>query len=551
MITLSVQINHLASAAVFLDNQLIYFQQEERLSKNKGAGSIPFFVLDDIKKRVGQIDNLVSTGYNFAGSEELKHYVEHIDLFKDRKKSQLNHYFKSHHLAHAFKAVVSSNFKEGLVFVVDGRGCSYNLSNGQVGYETASVYKFKDNNLRCLHKYVYTNAEDVKDLKVKPEVDSVLFALKGVDRLPFEIDENTKFTLSNELGMGEIYSHMSTICGFDNEEGKLMGLAAYGQYDEELYNRIKNFDKDYFKFKGDSMLGNGLIKSNLKYNDYLNIAFNTQKFFEDEQIKLLNKHIDNETNIVLTGGCALNVVNNYKLKKVFQSKNFYAEPMCGDEGNSIGIGQYEILRHGYKPQPIDNICLGNRYNYSNINGVDVQIDQVVNLIKEGHIIALYQGGCEAGPRALGNRSLLLDPTIHNGKDIMNTVKQREKFRPFACSILHEDVNDWFDMAGINESPFMMYGVESKQEDKIKSVIHEDKTCRVQTVKSSQNQVLYDILKEFKNKTGIPLLMNTSFNLAGETLVETPEDAIDVLKRSKLEYVYFADIKKLVYIKNNE
>jgi carbamoyltransferase len=221
------------------------------------------------------------------------------------------------------------------------------------------------------------------------------------------------------------------------------------------------------------------------------------------------------------------------------------------KGNSIGIGQYYVTTRGRIPEVIDNICLGNQYEYNNITGKDVELKDVVNLLKDGHIVALYQKGCEAGPRALGNRSLLLNPTIKNGKDIMNTVKQRESFRPFACSILHEEMNEWFDMSDLKESQYMMYAVQSKKSDIVPSIVHNDNTCRVQTVKENQNKVLYDLLKLFNKETSIPLLMNTSFNLAGETLVETPEDAIDVLNRSKLEYLYFADIKKLVYIKNNK
>ena len=216
-----------------------------------------------------------------------------------------------------------------------------------------------------------------------------------------------------------------------------------------------------------------------------------------------------------------------------------------------------LLDKNIKIKKLENLYLGPEYNYNfnlkknEICYENIDINKIIELLLLGNIIALYQGKAEAGPRALGNRSLLLDPRIKNGKDIMNTVKKRESFRPFACSILKEKVNEWFDMAGLEESPYMMYAVEAlkQNKEKITSVIHVDNTCRVQTVDKKCNKILYDILKEFNKNTGIPLLMNTSFNLAGEPLVETPEDAIDTLRRSKLEYLYFSDVKQLVYIKN--
>lgn len=548
MKTLALHINHFSSTAVFDEGKLIYFNQEERLSKKKYAGSIPFFCLEDIKKRIGKIDRLVVTGYNYSGCEEIYNYIKYLNLFTDSNKAYLNHFIKTHHLAHAFKALFSSKFNEAIIFVVDGRGSTYNLSNGTIGYETTSIYEFKHNNIFCKYKKIFTNNDDIKNLSVNIDVESNFF----YNLTPMTITKNTEYDIVNYPDLGEFYTSITNNLGFNNgEEGKLMGLAAYGKYDENIYNNLKNWN--YID------TARGFSKSFNLFKTHINnmteskedIAYNAQKLFEDEYLELVKNNIGEHKNVILTGGCALNVVNNYKLKKYFKDVNFYVEPMCGDEGNSIGIGQYYVTTQGRIPEVIDNICLGNQYEYNNITGKDVELKDVVNLLKDGHIVALYQKGCEAGPRALGNRSLLLNPTIKNGKDIMNTVKQRESFRPFACSILHEEMNEWFDMADLKESQYMMYAVQSKKSDIVPSIVHNDNTCRVQTVKENQNKVLYDLLKLFNKETNIPLLMNTSFNLAGETLVETPEDAIDVLNRSKLEYLYFADIKKLVYIKNNK
>jgi len=171
------------------------------------------------------------------------------------------------------------------------------------------------------------------------------------------------------------------------------------------------------------------------------------------------------------------------------------------------------------------------------------------LLVSGEIVSVFQGRSEAGPRALGNRSIIFDPRIPNGKDIVNTVKGREFFRPFAATILKDDCHDWFDMAGLDESPFMMYAVDAKQDKKhlMPSVVHVDGTCRIQTVTEEQNYHFYNLIKSFKTKTGVPLLFNTSFNLAGDAIVETIEHAIDTLKRSDIKYLYLPEHGKLITI----
>ena len=147
---------------------------------------------------------------------------------------------------------------------------------------------------------------------------------------------------------------------------------------------------------------------------------------------------------------------------------------------------------------------------------------------------------------------MFDPTIEDGKEIVNTVKHREWFRPFACSILKEKVNQWFDLAGREESPHMMYAVNCLPgvEEKIPSVIHVDGTCRIQTVTKEQNEHYYNLISAFEKLSEVPILFNTSFNLGGDPLVETIEDGIETLNRSDIEYMYLPEIQKLVTVKNN-
>ena len=164
---------------------------------------------------------------------------------------------------------------------------------------------------------------------------------------------------------------------------------------------------------------------------------------------------------------------------------------------------------------------------------------------------MFQGKSEAGPRALGNRSILYDARDPDGKDHVNVVKRREYFRPFAGSILKEHVHDWFDLRGMDETPFMMYAVNCKEgiQERIPAIIHVDGTCRIQTVTPEVNKHYYDIIQEYYNQTDCPIIFNTSFNLGGEPLVETLDDALRTLANSLIEYLYLPEYGLMIEVKN--
>ena len=196
---------------------------------------------------------------------------------------------------------------------------------------------------------------------------------------------------------------------------------------------------------------------------------------------------------------------------------------------------------------IDSLYLGPEYDLSpHIGGDTVNTMQVAKLLKQQKIVAVFQGRSEAGPRALGNRSILYDPRDPDGKDRINQVKHRESFRPFAGSVLLPYAHKWFDMAGLDESPFMMYALDAlpHTHDKIPAILHVDNTCRVQTVSLYDNINYYQLIDSFYQLTEVPILFNTSFNLAGEPLVETPEDAIECFECSDIDYLYFPEVQKL-------
>lgn len=188
-----------------------------------------------------------------------------------------------------------------------------------------------------------------------------------------------------------------------------------------------------------------------------------------------------------------------------------------------------------------NLYLGPTHRLDVVIGTATSYKEVANLLSMRKIVAIYQGRSEAGPRALGNRSILFDPTAEDGQDLVNLVKLRETFRPFAGVVMQEYASQWFD---VEENPHMTYAVKVKT-DTLPAITHIDGTCRVQTVTKDQNEHLYNLLDAFNRKTGIPILLNTSFNLAGEPLVETPEDAINTHQRSAIDYLYFPEVQRLL------
>jgi carbamoyltransferase len=562
MKVLGIQKDHNSSVAFFKNEKLLYFNQEERLSRLKKSSNFPFLCMKYIKNKFKEVDKVLITGYDNNGVDVIVQYLKHeLNLIKDIKK-QTYCFFNSHHLMHAAKSFFDSPFEKALVFVIDGRGSTFNLTNGEIGYETTSIYEVNNlSSFNCIYKKIFTNSKITKNLKVNHNYEpNYFYKIKTLS-----VDDKTVFDISNINDLGHFYSHSSNNYNWKNEEGKLMGLSAFGKYDKNLFNIVNSNDLffiDNGKEKSNTLFNYEKYPEIKKQDNLINLSFAIQKKFEKDYLNLINKFIKKSkyNNIILTGGASLNVVNNYKIKKFLNKKyNLFIDPLCGDEGNSIGICKYyiNVFNTQIKLNKLNNLYLGPKYKYNfklNKNEIcfkNVSLKKIIKLLTSGNIVALYQKGAEAGPRALGNRSLLLDPRIKNGKDIMNIVKKRESFRPFACSILKEKVNEWFDMAGLNESPYMMYAVQvlKNVKEKINAVIHEDNTCRIQTVTKNNNKVLYNILKKFYKETKIPILMNTSFNLAGEPLVETPKDAINTLRKSKIEYLYFPDIKKLIYIKN--
>ena len=288
------------------------------------------------------------------------------------------------------------------------------------------------------------------------------------------------------------------------------------------------------------------------------LAYAVQKAAEERVFGLIRKTIEmtGKKKIVMAGGFGLNCVANYEYLKEFPDVEFYHEPISHDGGNAIGVCQYiyRSVTEDMVKTPLTSLYLGpvdpkqyDDIDYTGFVTKDTTATEVAQLIANGNIVCLYQGRSEAGPRALGNRSIVYDPTVLNGKDIVNEVKRREWFRPFAGSVLAEHANDWFDFRSRSDSPFMMYAVDVKEDKQsiIPAITHVDGTCRIQTVTAEQNPNYYELISEFNKIKNVPILFNTSFNLAGDPLVETVKQALETLANSDLKYLWLPELGKLV------
>jgi carbamoyltransferase len=287
------------------------------------------------------------------------------------------------------------------------------------------------------------------------------------------------------------------------------------------------------------------------YQEYADYAWNVQKETQEAVASMINMYVEKTgvKNVCITGGYGLNVVANHYYITQFPEINFFFEPLADDSGNSIGAAMkyYRDTTFDSTINKLEHTFFnGKNYLLDNINGLDVSISDVAKLISDGKSIAVYNGLAEAGPRALGNRSILFDCRDKDAKEKVNRIKKREWYRPFAAMVLEEDSNEYFEMGKIKKSEFMTisFPVKDHAIKKIPGVVHIDNTCRIQTVDNS-NPIIFNLLNEFKKITKMGILLNTSFNLAGNPLVETPEDAFYTLKNSELDYVWFPEISKLV------
>ena len=328
--------------------------------------------------------------------------------------------------------------------------------------------------------------------------------------------------LSDDLPIGWLWNHMSNLTGFGTLcAGKLMGLSAYGKFSEYYYEVFNTICDGAITEKKQEKFSHIDIE---KYG-VEDLAHTLQQFTMDK-IKEHVYPLKTSDNLCIAGGVSYNGYMNEEFTKHYTT--VFVPPAVGDEGQSIGAYQHAdyVLNHN---KHVAETFAGKEYEYEGVELVNIQ--EVAQAIADGKIIGWFQGKSESGNRALGNRSILADPRNPDIKNIINdTIKGREDFRPFAPSCMEEHYKEYFDTNQV--SPFMSRIVPVKS-DKIPGVTHIDNTARVQTVNKEFNLKFWTLINEFYKITGVPMLLNTSFN-RHEPIVETPAHAFKTFKRSGLD-----------------
>lgn len=415
-----------------------------------------------------------------------------------------------HHMSHAFSGFFTSNFEDAIILSADGGGHDY----GMVSF--TNVYLGSNNTITLLES---------KNMNLGVAYGRIGGPISEIGH-----------------GGGDQLDSMAYA-------GKVMGLCAYGEINynwvphfEEYFQGIQNSDNqsnlDYLSVKLNLNLRYNSLSGKLSYD----FAATAQYVFENVMLKILEPYIDQCNNFIIVGGCGLNVLFNQKLKKILNkiNKNLYIPPFPNDCGLSLGqfLQKTKTKINNFVYSGINILDYDNLENYKKIyNPIKVDISQVVDLLKLGKIIGVIDGLSEVGPRALGNRSIICDPTVKNMKDVLNSkVKFREWFRPFAPVCRDEDSKIFFD--DVFESEFMSYApiVKEQYRDVLPSITHNDGTGRLQTVSKYGHKLFYNILTELKNRNEIPVILNTSFNIKGKPILTSIQDSLFVLEETDLDYV---------------
>jgi carbamoyltransferase len=547
---------HNASVVLMKDNEIIFHIESERLTHNKYDG-LPFMAMSKIKEYVDHVDVIALAGFwdsrpydTYRPDNVYKSYILgfHKTFFNNEKNMRVYDFGNQHHATHAAISFYNSGFDEALCVVKDGAGSVIEPRSKEepmmVGRESSSFFTAKYPEKISLIKQHITTPYPLTNGKTDEWINDVIYQ-------------------NNSFSEGTAYDMFAENIGLTwQDAGKVMGMSAYGKNENVIPQIYKDnhINRDIFSF--DKILNNWqfnykeIDKSN--FQSLANFAYALQTQVQDhvaEEILDMLKQT-NQKKLCLSGGFFLNCVSNYNLlKKLPKDVEIYVEPISSDAGTAIGAAKlaYYIETQSNEIKKQNHIYYGPKYNYTKNDLInekiieDITAADVAKIISEKNIVAIYQGSSEAGPRALGNRSILYDPRDPNGKDHVNTVKNREWYRPFAGSVLKENAKEWFDLVSLNESKFMMFAVDvlEDKKDLIPAITHVDGTCRVQTVAIEDNPNFYDLINEFYKITNVPILFNTSFNLAGDTIVETLKDALWTLHNSEIMFLYLPELKVLV------
>jgi len=540
---------HDSAACLIQDGHVVAAASEERFTRKKHdegfphkaveyclkAGKIEAKDLDYVgfyDKPVLKFERLISTYLStfprgfFSYSKAMPVWLKEKLWIPSMIRKELNYkgkiLFTEHHMSHAASAFLVSPFKEAAILTVDGVG----------EWATASYGVGKDR----------------------------------------QIDLFKEIRFPHSLGL--LYSAFTYYLGFkvNSAEYKVMGLAPYGE--PKYVDQVKQLidikedgsfvmDMSYFSYHYGLRMVNGRFsrlfggpprecESKLEQR-HKDIAASVQKVTEEVMLKMAG-YLHRETgmdNLCLAGGVALNCVANGRVLREGPFKDIFIQPAAGDAGGALGVAAY--IYHSVLDNPriesMEHAYLGPEYSEAEMQTMlkdyaapakrlerDDLVREVAGLIDGQTVIGWFQGRMEFGPRALGGRSILADARNPKNKDVVNLkIKFRESFRPFAPTVLEERISEYFEID--RPSPYMLL-VAPVREDKrvIPSVTHVDHSARIQSINRSQNSLYYDLIKEFDRRTGVPVIINTSFNVRGEPIVCTPEDAYRCFMRTHMDYL---------------
>jgi len=530
-----------AAAVLVKDGELIAAVEEERFTRRKHESGMPFKAIDYCLKTANitlkNIDHIgfsykpwlrisrripyrilkipkapfYSIGYIVDEINSTGHYLSELKQLKQNKNTRIH--FIEHHVAHAASVFLTSPFEESAILTMDYMG---EWTSTLMGKGTGSKIK------------------KIKEIK-----------------------------FPHSLGI--LYAAVTKYLGFQhgNDEYKVMGLASYGEpaYIDVFKDMVKllpdgeyRMNPDYFTYWASAGSREGFMSQKfidacgpIRTRDqeiekrHMDIAASLQKILEDTTLHITNylHKKTGEKNLCIAGGVGLNCSMNSRVLQDSPFESVFVQPSAHDAGTALGAAYYiyNTMLGNDRNFVINHAYWGPEYSDEEIKA-ELDLDKLkythhrdiskkcAELINDGKIIGWFQERAEWGPRALGNRSILANATSREMQDIVNKyVKHREDFRPFAPAVLKESSGDFFDFN--HESPFMLFICDVKPEKRklIPAVTHTDGTARVQTVDQKYNKLFYDVIKNFGEITGIPIVLNTSFNVAGEPVVTTPKEAI--------------------------
>ena len=485
-----------------IDNAAYSFDPYLLLGDEKGKNKIEIPLEPDMEtvpsKWTSPWDPLFLSSIVNASGQLIDGYPHHLQKrFKGANTNNLKWHFVEHHIAHAASAFYPSPFKNAAVITLDGRGeiatTSYNVG--------------RDNELIRI----------------------------GQVNMPHSL--------------GLLYERVTSYLGFlhSSDEYKVMALASYGKplFVNDFRDMIHLTGNGQYSINNERLeerFGPSRLKNDPFTEHHFNIAHSLQLVLEETILELVHwlHYETGDENLCMAGGVALNCVLNARIRDKGPFKNIWVQPASGDAGTSLGAAIWiDIQEHkaanknyqmphaywgpDYSDEEIEKFLLWAKVPFRKLKNI---AEETADILIQDKIIGWFQGRMEFGPRALGSRSILASPINASMQSRLNEVKDREDFRPVAPVVLEEDAPQWFENA--SDSPFMLFvhNVKEDKADKIPAVRHVDGTARIQTVNQQQHKKYYDLIKAFKQKTGVPVLVNTSFNTLGKPIVCTPRDAVE-------------------------